>query len=533
MTSSFNFPSNTSTFGSTPSAAFNFGSTMPANSGLISAFGTQQAPTALGFGNPTSTSGGLTLGSAGTLFSTTSFPSTTSQPSLFSGFGATTTTTTKPSFPMGLNTTSTALAPATGFGFPAPSTSTASLNFGFMSTPSTLTSNTSLPSFTGLGTQPVLGAALGAAFPTTSVPANIGLGGINISQTSASDTGIGTSVGKSDKAVKEVTVPSEVLTTVEIVKKYVKDQKNIREEISRISSKPLYNVQKETESLKHLLSVVSNGIQRNAAIVEKLKHETAQELKNAEIAQRTRETPPGLQYENTAPTEYFQNLVAVFENRMQLYRQKIEQMERHLTGLSQCAALTPQELTLAMKRIHETFVALAAQLQIIHEAVKTQKEQYLNYRKVFYGDATNLFVDKESPIITDNVLNSRNKFKVGPTPFSGMSNATAVAMASALNRMQQPSAVPPPTIGFSSGSGLYSSNLGLGTSFNSNLNLSNSNLGFGQSSSSAIKPLGFYDPASVLGSTSWNTTVVSQKQPFQLQKPPQGSKRGKRVAHNN
>ena len=38
----------------------------------------------------------------------------------------------------------------------------------------------------------------------------------------------------------------------------------------------------------------------------------AQELLNVEVAQRTRDTPPAMQYENVAPLEYFARLVANF-----------------------------------------------------------------------------------------------------------------------------------------------------------------------------------------------------------------------------
>ena len=65
----------------------------------------------------------------------------------------------------------------------------------------------------------------------------------------------------------------------------------------------MYKVQEEVSTLKQLLSLVSTGLQRNAMSIDKLKQESAQELKNAEMAQRTRDLPPGLQYENTAPTE--------------------------------------------------------------------------------------------------------------------------------------------------------------------------------------------------------------------------------------
>lgn len=83
----------------------------------------------------------------------------------------------------------------------------------------------------------------------------------------------------------------------------VKGQKNVREDIARMSSKPLFKSQEELKSLRQMLSLVTNALQRNATAINKLKIESAQELKHAEIAQRTKDTPPGLQYENTAPNE--------------------------------------------------------------------------------------------------------------------------------------------------------------------------------------------------------------------------------------
>ena len=66
-----------------------------------------------------------------------------------------------------------------------------------------------------------------------------------------------------------------------------------------------------------------------------------QELKYAEISQRTKDTPPGLQYENTAPVEYFQHMVVAFDQQMVTYRQQIEQMETYLSSLHHNAILTP------------------------------------------------------------------------------------------------------------------------------------------------------------------------------------------------
>lgn len=74
--------------------------------------------------------------------------------------------------------------------------------------------------------------------------------------------------------------------------------------------------------------------------------------------------------------------------------------------------------------------------------LQTQKEHYLNYRKIFLHDTKNIF-KREKKAVKPKVLPEH----FGPSPFSGLSNAAAVAMASALTKSQQPPAAAPPVAG--------------------------------------------------------------------------------------
>ena len=56
----------------------------------------------------------------------------------------------------------------------------------------------------------------------------------------------------------------------------MKAEKCVREQIARMSSKPMYRVQEEVGSLKQLCVLVSSSLQRNGAAIEKLKRESAQ-----------------------------------------------------------------------------------------------------------------------------------------------------------------------------------------------------------------------------------------------------------------
>ncbi len=71
-------------------------------------------------------------------------------------------------------------------------------------------------------------------------------------------------------------------------------------------------------TLNSLVKSLAAGLSRSKASMDRLKIDAAQELLNVEIAQRTRDTPPALQYENVAPYAYFERLAAGFEAQVRM-----------------------------------------------------------------------------------------------------------------------------------------------------------------------------------------------------------------------
>ncbi|NXJ78754.1 NUP58 protein, partial [Trogon melanurus] len=509
-------------------------------------------------GTATTIATGLTLGTpATTSAATTGFSLGFNKPAgSATPFALPVTSTSASGLSLSSALTSTPAAGTTGFtlnlgGTTAPTTTAStglSLGGALAGLGGSLFQNTSTAA-TGLG-QNALSLTLGAtAAPSTT--ANEGLGGIDFSSSSDKKS-------KDSKALKDENLPPVICQDVENLQKFVKEQKQVQEEISRMSSKAMLKVQEDIKALKQLLSVVASGLQRNTLNIDKLKVETAQELKNAEIALRTQKTPPGLQHENTAPADYFRILVEQFEVQLQQYRQQIEELENHLATQANNSHITPQDLSMAMQKIYQTFVALAAQLQSIHENVKMLKDQYLGYRKTFLGDAMDVFEARRTEA---KKWQSAPRVTTGPTPFSSIPNAAAVAMAATLTQQQQPATGPQPSLGVSFGtpfgsgigtglqsSGLGSSSLGgFGSSsaFGSSATGASS-FGFGTTSkpsgslsagfgSSTTSGFNFSNPG--ITASAGLTFGVSNPasagfgtggQLLQLKKPPAGNKRGKR-----
>ncbi|XP_053312385.1 nucleoporin p58/p45 isoform X2 [Spea bombifrons] len=561
-------------FGGTP-AASNTGASAGLGFGAFGSTATTTASTGLGgglFGAKPAT--GFTLGGSNTGATTTSAPTTgfslpfnkpAGSATPFSLPAATTSTTGLSLSSAFTSTPASGSAPfSLNLGNTAATTTTAatglSLGASLTGLGGSLFQNTAQPA-SGLGQSTLglgLGLNLGGIAPAAQTTTNEGLGGLDFSSSSDKKSDKTGTRPEDSKALKEENLPQILCQDVDNFQKFVKEQKQVQEEITRMSSKTLMKVEEDMKALKQLLSLASSGLQKNALAIDKLKKETAQELKNAEIALRTQKTPPGLQHENIAPADYFRTLVDQFEVQLQQYRQQIEELENHLATQANSSHLTPQDLSLAMQKLYQTFVALAAQLQAVHENVKMLKEQYLGYRKAYLADSSDVFEARRAEA---RKWQSAPRATTGPTPFSNMPNAAAVAMAATLTQQQQPATgsrqpvavsfgapfgsamstalQQPGALGSSSLGGFGSTAFGGSTAGASTFGFGTANkpsgslsAGFGSSSTSGFN---FSNPG--INSSAGLTFGVSNPssaglatggQLLQLKKPPAGNKRGKR-----
>ena len=495
--------------------AFTFGTPAVTSSSTNFGFGTQKAATGFGlsntsFGTTTPTSSTLTFGalpapttSIGLNFGFgTATTSTQAQCSgLILGTNAPTTMTTAPSlFPApttsaplftGLNFGTPATTNALTFGAPSNTTATGSLTFG------TATTNTSL-----FGTGTSGGTLLGAKptiAATTTTSTNKGLGGLDVSVNNK-----GLSQGNSSStAAKENLLPNELMQTIDKFKDVVKIQKGLSSDIARGSARPLNRCAEDTASLMEILSTLSGSVQRDRSSADKLKQDTAKALQSSEIAQRTHDTPPGLQYENNTPLQFFMELAESFEHDLMLFRSQIETTEKHIQAMMAPRTLTPQELTMAMNKLHESLVAVAGRLQNVHAKVQQQKEQYLNFRKYVLKDNTNVF--DSIKINGKSSRSSIGRITSGPTPF-GPGNKSFLSSTTLNSNRPASYETRNPLVWESSTPVSSATNIAIGSS----MKPPTASLNFNA-------PINLTAPLPINGSSS----------NFQLQKPPVGNKRGK------
>jgi nucleoporin p58/p45 len=129
----------------------------------------------------------------------------------------------------------------------------------------------------------------------------------------------------------------------------------VSSDITHISSKIHQKIRSDTDLLLTLVKTLGADLARCKSQMNRLKVDVAQDLINVEIAQRTRDTPPALQYENTAPYDYFAQLISSFETQMIYYKRQIEETENYLQTMTTQGSLSIDDVTKAIARMQETF----------------------------------------------------------------------------------------------------------------------------------------------------------------------------------
>lgn len=390
----------------------------------------QQPVSALSFGQPTQQqpATGLSFGQPQLQQQSTglSFGQPQSQPAT-TGFAfgqqaqTTATSTAAPILSFGLQTSSTTAAvaptltlnplttttPSTGLSFAQPSSQAAPPLFG-------ATQQQQQPSLLGSLTSQALVPSTTGTLTTSTVPQAVGLGGIDMNTTQPKAV-----EGKNESTkVKEAQVPKEIIQTVDDFKAYVKQQKTLSSDIIRTTDRKLKSVTDEIQRLNCNVQEVSNNVDNNKLTIKLLRSDTSKVIQHADMAQRTHETPSGLQFENIMPQIYFNELIHKYENDLLTLKHQVELTEKHLQSLSSPQNFSAQDLKRGLQQIHESFIALAGRLQETHTKVDSQKDQYLNLRKFLLRDTTNVFDVEQA-----NKSSGANTSKVqyGPNPFTSSS----------------------------------------------------------------------------------------------------------------
>lgn len=181
--------------------------------------------------------------------------------------------------------------------------------------------------FIGIGT-----SSTTLTLTTTTTSAPVGLGGIITSIPKPTSD-------KAEVAPRDQPLPNEIIQTVDAFNEFVKQQKHHSSDVSRFSVKEFKRITDDIDFLNKLLDDVEKQLQKNRGIAEKLKYDTAKGLQHVEMALRTFDTPPGLQYENIAPLKFFIGLVDNFEKEMHSLKLQIENTDKYVRNMGKSVPL--------------------------------------------------------------------------------------------------------------------------------------------------------------------------------------------------
>ena len=293
--------------------------------------------------------------------------------------------------------------------------SLANIPLSGLTAPTGLTTGLNLSSSSQLGTsttqpQAVISLPLGSV-PTSSTATAppLSLGG-SLPKTDANTTTQQTRPND----VKDMQLDPLVDQLVTNLTAFIKQQKLIQTEISKMENRSLQSCEKEHRSMSRSLAEWKRGVSEYSSQVSTLKEESLQDIRVAEIAQRTHELPASLQGDHSDPKLYFHTLCNQFSEKLVHYQQMVQDLSKNFSQM-ETRPKTPQEVSEIFKLLNDNFISLASNIYSLHSRVADLKDNVLSYSSIYSKDIQVCF-PKRMPAVTSST--SSGQLRSGPTPFS-------------------------------------------------------------------------------------------------------------------
>ncbi|KAI8925826.1 hypothetical protein BC831DRAFT_459219 [Entophlyctis helioformis] len=321
-------------------------------------------------------------------------------PGMFGGFGAAATPATS--------------APGAGglFGAAAPATTAPAASFGFgaAAKPAGLTLATGAPASTmglfGAAPAPVATTAPGGMFGKPAVTTTAPGGGLFGAQAAAPAVG-GLQFGQQQQQqqqqqqpqitakTKYSDLPDAVRQQIDEIEKFIQQQIHVCDSISNSASEqPIRAISEEAQLIMQRLTGAKNMLIRDNHVMQDLKKQVNQELRNMDLASRYIDRAQANSHpskfaapQHDAYAAYFAGFANELERRMQLYRQHIEEIEVNVRSLmSSSSTHSPQAIQRIIHNQHNGFLVVASKVAHYHDLVERERIQFEKFSQKYLGD---------------------------------------------------------------------------------------------------------------------------------------------------
>ncbi|KAJ3098426.1 Nucleoporin p58/p45 [Phlyctochytrium planicorne] len=207
-------------------------------------------------------------------------------------------------------------------------------------------------------------------------------------------------------------IPDHIRTQIDYIEKFIDSQKEAVEEIRSTTTRhEIIEIHIACEKVNLKYQGLKNLLDRDIALIQNLRSTMASEMKNADSAARFIDRYNNPHQSNQThlmdvSQTYFANITNELESRLQIYRQTIDDLERHFHTLTQKPHYTPQAIADILRTQHESFISIAGKVAKVHDSISNEKDRYLNYRNKYFGDSRNPFKDPSASKSTDTPLSA-------------------------------------------------------------------------------------------------------------------------------